>query len=163
MKNTLIVLLGFFMLSIFSCVKNRQQLFHHKNWKNIQGTWDIEEVSESGKSVVDSIKRSYCNLYCKLEIKYNNSKESDGYLHMYRSCASDDLGQIKIEEYNYKKIQICKHNFNIIGNATYYPCKNKYNLYDTCIVWNIDELTTSSLVISTPIRGNFYKVKYMKI
>ncbi|MEY2830308.1 MAG: hypothetical protein RIQ33_2166, partial [Bacteroidota bacterium] len=40
MKNTLIILLGFFMLSIFSCVKNRQQLFHHKNWKNIQGTWD---------------------------------------------------------------------------------------------------------------------------
>jgi hypothetical protein len=160
MKNIFVIIVT--LLVVMSCMKTKQRYFHHKNWKNIQGTWDIEDAWEDGVSIVDSIKKSYCDIYSLSIIRYQNDRERDGLLHLYNNSSSDDFGAIFIEANKYKKIQICKLNFNIVGNSNYYPCINQFNLFDTCILWNIDELTSTNLIISSPIRGKFYKVKYEK-
>ncbi|MFM2226036.1 MAG: hypothetical protein RJA07_2238 [Bacteroidota bacterium] len=43
MKRLLFIITVISFTTVLSCSKANQKLFHHKNWKNIQGTFDLTQ------------------------------------------------------------------------------------------------------------------------
>jgi hypothetical protein len=158
MKHILIILTTLLLVTALACTKTKQRILHNKDWKNIQGTWDIQQVLIDG---VDSTSAIKGDCYAKMVIEYaDGERTEDGTLHLFDALNNMDFGSLNIEQSKYKSIRICGFNLNIITYFVSTVCK--YNLKGVCVNWSIIELTSTILKIKATFNGKEYNIKYIK-
>jgi hypothetical protein len=158
MRNILIILSALLLFTALACTKTKQSLFHHKDWKNMQGTWDIQQVLIDG---VDSTSAIKDNCYRKYFIGYQ-SEDRDGTLHLFDQNG-DDFGSIYVEASKYKTMAIKEFNLNIEDYYIKFFSHCRSPLAHKNLLWKINVLTEQELHISILVDNRFYQVKYQKL
>jgi hypothetical protein len=159
MKNLLLILTTLLLVTALACTKTKQRILHNKDWKNIQGNWDIQQVLIDGKDSTASLKS--CDIYSTATIKYQTGNEKDGTLHVFDNISGIDYGSILVEKNKYKRLTICGFNLNINTFSVFNPCL--INIGNVCIVWDVLELNNSQLKISTYTSNYNYIITFIKI
>jgi hypothetical protein len=160
MKRLLFIITVISFTTVLSCSKANQKLFHHKNWKNIQGTFDLTQCLIDGVDSTQRLRNDGCYVRFYFGYYYDAKDEHKPTLRLY-AIRSIDFGEINVEKYNYKHIDICNANLNHLNRASqinYCPT----SLSNNCVTWDIISLTSNELIIQVSKFSKIYYCKYAK-
>ncbi|MFM2226038.1 MAG: hypothetical protein RJA07_2240 [Bacteroidota bacterium] len=144
MKNIFLIV-AFFLLTLFSCTKDKRKEY-------IQGTWTLSQFLVDG---IDSTERQKSEkLYTDYSIFYTlaqgkTSSQSSGF-RLYATARTNlsYIQQITLEP-NYDEIRLYILNFNLMNDSSN-------------ISWSINKLTNNEWNIETTYKGKNYKSFYIK-
>ncbi|MFM2226037.1 MAG: hypothetical protein RJA07_2239 [Bacteroidota bacterium] len=120
-----------------------------------------------GVDSTQEIKKTGC--YLQFYIGYYTDKDIHNQtLHLYEYGTKVDFGELNVEKYNYRQLDICGANLNHLSWDTsqiYAPQKNYCNtsLSNNCVTWDIISLTSNELIIEANKFSKKYYCKYSKI